>query len=347
MKDILSQDEIDALLHGVDSGDVESETDAPVDIDTSEIKVYDFANQDRIVRGRLPTLEMINERFVRYFRTSIYNMIRKPIEINPEGVSMVKYGEYNQGLFVPTSLSLIKAHPLRGTGLIMIDPKLVFSIVDNFFGGSGRYYNKIEGRDFTPTEHRVIRLVVDCIFGDMQRSWESVHPLNFEYLSHEVNPNMATIVNANEIVVVSSFSVELDGGGGPLQITLPFSLIEPIRDKLDAGIQSDRADTDDRWNEALRQELMQVEIEMDCKLAELEMTVRQLANLKAGDILAIDEPGLVLATVEGIPVLRGKYGKSAKGQAAIAVDKLIVTPPEESEGPVEPNKTLVVKENTP
>ncbi len=141
--------------------------------------------------------------------------------------------------------------------------------------------------------------------------------------------------------------MELDGGGGPLQITLPFSLIEPIRDKLDAGIQSDRADTDDRWNEALRQELMQVEIEMDCKLAELEMTVRQLANLKAGDILAIDEPGLVLATVEGIPVLRGKYGKSAKGQAAIAVDKLIVTPPEESEGPVEPNKTLVVKENTP
>ena len=345
--DILSQDEIDALLHGVDDGSVESETDKASAKEPDGLAAYDFTSQERIVRGRLPTLEMINERFVRLYRTSLYSMIRKPVEVNFEGVSLVKYGEYNQGLFVPTSLNLFKAPPLRGTCLVMLDPKLVFILVENFFGGSGRGHNKIEGRDFTPTEQRVIRMIVDDITKNLIKAWESVIEIDFEYLSHEVNPNMAALVGSNEIVVVSTFSLELDGGGGPIQLAMPYSMIEPIKDLLDAGIQSDRLDTDDRWNAAIRSELLRARVPVACQLAEIEITVRELSNLKVGDVLMMnEEPGPVTATVAGLPMIRGRYGKSQKGNASILVSELVRVPsPDNESGGKIPEQAIALEGN--
>lgn len=318
--DILSQDEVDALLHGVDDGAVDTTSDD--DIDNGEARSFDFNNQERIVRGRLPTLEMINERFARYFRVSVFDMLRKTAELSVNGIQMVKFSEYIHSLFVPTSLSLMKMTPLRGTGLVMMDPKLVFIIVDNFFGGDGTIHAKIEGREFTHTELRVIEKVVHMIFDDMVKAWHPVMNVEFNYHSHEVNPHMANIVSPSEVIVVSSFHIELDGGGGDIHFVLPYSMIEPIRTMLDAGVQSDLGEADERWSVLLKEELMHAKVDVSAVLTEKEMTFSELIDLKEGDVIPIDMPESVLLMAEEMPILRGKYGQH-NDNAAIAVTEII------------------------
>ena len=320
-QDVLSQDEIDALLHGVDGGDVETESDEPV-LD-GVARGFDFNSQDRIVRGRLPTLEMINERFARNLRVSLFNLLRKQAEIAVGGVQMLKFAEYIHSLYVPTSLNLCKIHPLRGTALFVIDPKLVFIVVDNFFGGEGRFYNKIEGRDFTPTEQRVISMLLTQIFADLQDAWNPVKHLEFEYQSSEVNPHLANIVSPTEVVVVSTFRIDLEGGGGDFHVTIPYSMIEPIRDLLDAGVQSDVTDVDSRWMLSLRDEIFESEVEVKSNLIETEMTLSQIADLKEGDIIPFDMPDTVILESEEIPLFRGGIGVS-RGNAAIKITERVV-----------------------
>ncbi|NOY63143.1 MAG: flagellar motor switch protein FliM [Gammaproteobacteria bacterium] len=313
--DLLSQDEIDALLHGVSSGDVETEDDDL--LESGGIDSYDFASQDRIVRGRMPTLEMINERFARYFRISLFNMLRRTAEIAVGGVQMLKFAEYVHSLFVPTSLNLVRIHPLRGTSLFILDPKLVFIIVDNFFGGVGRHA-KIEGREFTPTESRVIQMVLELAFKDLKEAWSAVMEVDFEYLHSEVNPHFANIVSPSEVVVVTTFHVELDGGGGDFHVTIPYSMLEPIRELLDAGVQSDRVETDGRWMSALREEMKEAMVEVSSQLAEVEISVEDLLNMRAGDIIPVEIPNTVCAKVEEVPVFRGSVGVS-NGNIAIKI----------------------------
>lgn len=315
-QDVLSQDEIDALLHGVDGGDVETESDEP--LRDGVARGYDFNSQDRIVRGRLPTLEMINERFARNLRVSLFNLLRRQAEIAVGGVQMLKFAEYIHSLYVPTSLNMCKVHPLRGTALFVIDPKLVFIVVDNFFGGEGRFYNKIEGREFTPTEQRVISMLLGQIFGDLQEAWNPVKHLEFEYQSSEVNPHLANIVSPTEVVVVSTFRIDLEGGGGDFHVTIPYSMIEPIRDLLDAGVQSDVTDVDARWMHSLRDEIFEAEVEIKSNLIETEMTLSQINNLRKGDIIPFDMPETVNLETEEIPLFRGTIGVS-RGNAAIKV----------------------------
>lgn len=315
MNDILSQDEIDALLHGVDNDEVDTKPDESL---SGEAHTYDLASQERIVRGRLPTLEMINQRFARLFRISLFNMLRRSPVIDTGNVKMLKFGEYVRNLFVPTSLSLVRIKPLRGMSLFVVDPKLVFIIVDNFFGGDGRFHTKIEGREFTPTEIRVVQLVLDLAFKDLQEAWMPVKPLEFDYQHSEVNPQFANIVSPSEIVVNSVFHVELEGGGGDFHITMPYSMIEPLRDVLGAGVQSDRAEVDERWTHALREEMKDAEVDVESTLATTELTLREVLDLKAGDVVPIDVPELHTVRVEGVPLFRAKYGTS-KGMNALRI----------------------------
>ncbi len=317
--DILSQDEIDALLTGVDSGDVE--TDAEEE-DNGELKNYDFTSQDRIVRGRMPTLEMVNERFARNFRISLFNFLRRSPSITVEGIQTNKFGEYIHSLFMPSNLNLIKVRPLRGTGLIVLNPKLVYSLVDNFFGGDGRFHTKIEGRDFTATEMQVVGNVLELIFKDYKKAWDPVINLDFEHSSSEVNPHFANIVSPSEVVVISTINVELDNGGGELHLTLPYSMIEPIKDLLDAGLQSDSTETDERWINSLRDEIEQAPLEISSNLTSVDMTLNEIKNMKPGDVIPIDKPDFVTATVEDIPVFRAKYGVS-RGNQALKVIEMI------------------------
>lgn len=321
VNDLLSQDEIDALLHGVGTGDVESESDVPGA--EGDARSYDFTTQDRIVRGRLPTLEMINERFARLFRIALFSMLRRSPEIAVGGVQMLKFSEYIHSLFVPTSLNLVKLHPLRGTGLFVFDPKLVFIVVDNFFGGDGRYHAKIEGREFTPTEQRVIQLMLGLSFKNFTEAWTPVYKIQFEFINHEVNPQFANIVSPTEVVVVTTFHIELDGGGGDMHVALPYGMLEPIREILDSGVQSDRQDSDDRWMVALRDELKTAELEMSAVLTNTELSLRDLQNIKVGDIIPIEMPEFVTLRSEGIPVYRGKLGLS-NGNYAVKLARRVI-----------------------
>lgn len=319
MSDLLSQDEIDALLHGVDDGDIEVDESS---LDPSEASSYDFASQDRIVRGRMPSLEMVNERFARHMRISLFNMMRRSADISVNGIQMIKFSEYIRSLFVPTSLNMVKIKPLRGTALFTLEAKLVFILVDNFFGGDGRFHAKIEGREFTPTERRVIQLLLQQAFIDLKEAWSPVMKVEFEYVDSEVNPAMATIVSPSEVVCVCSFNIELDGGGGNFHITMPYSMLEPIRDKLDAGVQSDRDDIDERWTDALREEILTAQVELSSNLVETEVSLRDVMAFKEGDIIPIDLPENVVLSAQNMPCFRTKFGASG-GHLALKIESEI------------------------
>jgi len=319
MQDLLSQDEIDALLHGVDSGKVETEAPPPA---PGEARSFNFATQDRIVRGRLPTLEMINERFARLFRIGLFNMLRRSPELSVVGIEMAKFSEYTHSLLVPTSLNLVRVKPLRGTALFIFEPRLVYSVVENFFGGDGKVHTRIEGREFTPTEMRVVQLLLKQAFHDLQEAWSPVMDLDFEYLNSEVNPHFANIVSPSEIVVVSRFKIELEGGGGDLHITFPYSMIEPTRDQLDTGLQSDRVEKDERWSQNLREQLQDAEVEIGSQLASLTVSVRELMQLKPGDVLPLKLPKTVELCVEDMPVFKGTFGTS-QGKNAVRITEVI------------------------
>jgi flagellar motor switch protein FliM len=320
--ELLSQDEIDALLHGVDSGKVDT---TPPPAMPGEARPFDFTSHDRIVRGRMPTLEMINERFARLFRISLFNMLRRSPELTVVGIETAKFSEYTHSLFVPTSLNLIRVKPLRGTALFVFEPRLVFTVVENFFGGDGRLNTKIEGREFTPTEMRVVQLLLKQAFADLQEAWSPVMGLEFEYMNSEVNPHFANIVSPSEIVVVSKFRIELEGGGGHLHVTFPYSMLEPIRELLDAGIQSDRGGKDERWALSLREQIQDAEVEIGSELARTTISLRQLAQLKAGDVIPIHLPKTLNLCVEQLPLYRGSFGV-ANGHNAIRIGELIRQP---------------------
>ncbi len=319
MSDLLSQDEIDALLHGVD--DVEEEEVEEVESDGSALE-YDFSSQDRIVRGRMPTLEIVNERFARHMRVSLFNMMRRSAEVSINGIQMIKFGEYIHTLFVPTSLNMVRFRPLKGTGLITMEARLVFIMVDNFFGGDGRYHAKIEGREFTPTERRIIQMLLKLIFEDYKEAWAPVMDVSFEYLDSEVNPAMANIVSPTEVVVISSFHIELDGGGGDFHISLPYAMLEPIRDMLDAGVQNDKEDTDFRWSKALRDEIMDVQVDLNTHFLDVTISLEQLMNYENGDIIPINMPEHVTVMIEELPTFRAKLGKSRDNVALKITEKI-------------------------
>lgn len=318
---ILNQDEIDALIHGVDQGAVSTTSE---ELPTGEVRGYDFATQMRVVRGRLPTLDMINERFARQFRTNLYNLLRRTPEISINQTEMKKFQDYTHTLHVPTSLNIVKVAPLRGTALVVFDPKLVFAIVDNFFGGNGRHA-KIEGREFTATENRIIQLVLRQALADLAEAWSLVAPVTIEVVQTEINPAFANIVSPSEIVVITSFHVELDGGGGDVHMTLPYAMIEPLREILEAGMQSDRLEHDERWLNSLKEDINDAEVELSTVMARGTVTLAELLNLKPGDIVPCDFAGQVTVLAESVPIFRGTFGLS-RGQQAVKLESRVRRP---------------------
>lgn len=323
LSNVLDQDEIDALLGGG-----EDEDDDDEEAGGSGERSFDFSH-DRIVRGRMPTLEMINERYARNIRVSLFNFLRRSPEISSQGVKVVKFGEYVNTLFLPTSLNVVRIRPLRGQALFILDAKLVYILVDNFFGGEGKFHNKIEGRDFTPTENRLVQRFLQLIFLDLKDAWKAVLPVEFEYQSSEVNPAMANIVSPSEMVVISKFRIELDGGAGEMHITIPYGMLEPIRDLLDSGVQSDKDETDERWIKSLHNEIYQSKIGVKCVVAKKKVTLKQVNEFKEGDIIPIDMPEHSIMYAGGLPLFKVKLGKS-NDNYALKVHELFSLPkPEE------------------
>lgn len=311
--EVLNQEEIEALIKGVDNGAVAT-TPGP---QPGQVRPFDLANESRTVRGRMPMLELINERFARQLRVGLFNMLRKNAEVGVTPMKAQKFAEYAQTLQVPSSLNFIKLEPLRGTALLVLDSQLVFSIVDGFFGGNGRYA-KIDGREFTATEGRIIQMVLRQACADLCDAWSICTEIKTEYVSSEFNPSFATLLSPSETVLICSFKVELEGGGGELHVTMPYSMIEPIRDRLDSNLPSERTKHDVRWSSTLREEIEEAEVELVPVLGSATLTLGRLVDLKPGDIIPCDFDGNVTLYAEGVPVVRGSYGAS-RGQQAVKV----------------------------
>jgi flagellar motor switch protein FliM len=319
--EILNQDEIDALLKGVGDGAVDTGSAAA----PGEVRSYDLATQVRIARGRMPALEMVHERCARLLRGKLHELMRRAPEIAVAPVQLVKFGDYLQTLHVPCSLNLLKLAPLRGTGLIMLDSQLVFAVVDSFFGGPGRNA-RIEGREFTSTESRMIHMVLRQAIGSLTEAWAAVLPLSIDCVSSEINPQFAAIVDPSEVVVVCPLRIEFEGGGGQMHggefhLTLPYSMIEPIREALDAGapkVPGERSERDERWPATLREEIQAADVELVPVLGHAQLTLGRLLDLKPGDVIPCDFDGHVTLYAEGVPLLRGSYGAS-RGQQAVKV----------------------------
>ncbi|WP_301102937.1 flagellar motor switch protein FliM [Propionivibrio sp.] len=323
--DFLSQDEVDALLKGV-SGETD-ELEA-VDASVDGARPYNLGTQERIVRGRMPTLELVNERFARYLRIGLFNYMHRTTDISVGPIRVQKYSEFIRNLVVPTNLNLVAAKPLRGTSLFVLDPNLVFLVVDNMFGGDGRFHTRVEGRDFTPTEQRIIQGLLGVIFKEYSRSWKPVYDLSFEYIRSEMNSQFANIATPSEIVISTTFSLEFGGTAADMHICFPYSMIEPIRDLLYSSMQSDQLSTDQRWIVMLRKQLKDAEVEITAQLAATTVTLDQILKMKAGDIIPITIPETIVASVDNIPLMECRYGQQGR-QFALKIERFITSESEE------------------
>ncbi|WP_395005175.1 flagellar motor switch protein FliM [Undibacterium sp.] len=314
----LSQEEVDALLKGVTGDQDDSESLE----DTSGVRPYNLATQERIVRGRMPTLEIINERFARLLRIGLFNFLRRSAEVSVGTVKVSKYSEFIRNLVVPTNLNLTHMKPLRGTSLIVLDPGLVFLLVDNLFGGDGRFHTRVEGRDFTQTEQRIIQRILEIIYETYAKSWEPVYPVQFEYIRSEMNTQFANIATPNEVVVSTTFTIELGPVSGEMHMCMPYSMIEPIRDLLTSSLQGETLEIDKRWVRLMTQQIQIAEVEIVADLGSAKVTLGDILNMKVGDIIPLSVPEIVSAKVDGTPVMECKYGVF-NGQYALRVDKML------------------------
>lgn len=320
MSDFLSQDEVDSLLKGV-NGETDDTDDQP-EVEAGAIRSYNLASQERIVRGRMPTLEIINERFARLFRIGLFNFIRRTPEISVGPVRVLKFGEFIRNLSVPTNLNIIQAKPLRGNGLFIFDPNLVFLVVDNMFGGDGRFNTRVEGRDFTQTEQRIISNMLNVAFDSYGKSWESVHELNFEYVRSEMNPQFANIANPSEVVIVTSFDIELGGNGGAFHICLPYAMLEPVKDLLYSPMQGEHMTVDKRWLQLLSKQVQCADIELTATLGSAAITLEQVLKMRTGDVIPLEVEKNITAHVDGVPVMECKYG-TFNNQYALKIEKML------------------------
>ena len=317
-QDFLSQEEVDALLKGV-TGEADEVEQV---VETEGIRPYNLATQERIVRGRMPTLEIINERFARQMRLGLFNFMRRTAEISVGPIRIIKYNEFIRNLVVPTNLNLVQARPLRGTALFIFDPNLVFLIVDNLFGGDGRFHTRVEGRDFTQTEQRIIQRLLGVVFEEYEKSWKPVYELKFEYMRSEMNTQFANIATPNEVVVVTTYNIEFGPTSGEFHICMPYAMIEPVRDLLYSSMQGDHLEVDKRWLRLLAQQVQAAEVELKAVLGHSRVTFNQILKMKPGDVLGIDIPDSLTATVDGVPVMECRYGVF-NGQYALRVEKML------------------------
>jgi flagellar motor switch protein FliM len=316
---ILSQDEVDALLQGITG---ESQKLEQEEVETGGIRDYNLASQERIVRGRMPTMEIINERFARNVRLGIFNFIRRSPEISIGGIKVQKYSAFLREIVVPTNFNIVSVRPLRGSGLIVCDPTLVFAVIDALFGGNGKFHCRIEGRDFSPTEQRIIKRLVDVITSEYRKAWHGIYPLELEYQRSEMQPQFANIATPSEIVVATSFMLEIGDTTGTIHFCIPYSTLEPIRDVLYSTIQGDSNEPDRRWVNLLQQQIQSAEVELVAELASAPATVEQLLAFKPGDFIELDLQPAIQAKVSGVPVLECHYGTS-NGRYALKVDQLL------------------------
>ena len=307
-RDKLSQDEIDALLGGVESGEIITDDNSG----EVEIRVFDFAAQERIVSGRMAGLNVVNERFVRNFRTSMMNLLRQHVDVAVIDVNTMRASEYFSTLPIPSCINLIRLRPLQGTSVCVFDNELVFNLVDSLFGGGSFGNPKSKSRtEFTQMEIRIVNMVLDLLFENMNMAWQTVYQIKIEGIGLEINPQLVSIAGPNDVIVVKRFKIELDSSStGEIHVAIPYSCLEPIRGKLEEGSQGDQEEINDIWARALREEIFDAKIELRGDIAQVNMSLDELAKLKAGDVVPIDMFNHITLLAGGVPSFRAKFGAS-------------------------------------
>jgi flagellar motor switch protein FliM len=314
----LSQVEVDALLEGVTG---ESQKLAREEA-TGGIRNYDLASQERIVRGRMPTLEIVNERFARNLRLGLFNFIRRSPEMSVGPVRVIKYSQFLRDIVVPTNINIVSVAPLRGSALFIFDPNLVFCVIDNLFGGSGKLHMRIEGRDFSPTEQRIIQRLMEVALAEYTKAWGALFRFNFQYQRSEMHTQFANIASPSEIVVATTFNVEIGDSGGEIHICFPYASLEPIRDLLYSSVQGDGQEPDRRWIKQLTQQVQAADVELVAELAQTQITIGELLKLRVGDFIPLTLKEIVPAKVDGVPVMECRFG-SMNGHTAIRIERLL------------------------
>lgn len=313
----LSQEEIDALLEGVTG---ESQKSAKEEESVDGVRAYNLSSQERIVRGRMPTMEIVNERFARNLRVGLFNFIRRSPEISVGAVAVQKYSAFLRELVVPTNFNIMAVRPLRGNGLVVCEPTLLFGVIDSLFGGSGKFHTRIEGRDFSPTEQRIINRMIDVVSTEYAKAWKGIYPLELAYQRSEMQPQFATIATPSEIVVSTSFTLEIGDLTGSLHICIPYSTLEPIRDVLYSAVQGDSVEVDRRWVTVLSHEIQAAEVHLVAELATADATVEQLLAMKVGDFIELDRHSVIEAKVDGVPLFECQYG-THNGKYALKIER--------------------------
>jgi len=318
---ILSQVEVDALLQGItgESQKLEAEEEQ-----VGGIRDYNLANQERIVRGRMPTMEIVNERFARNIRVGLFNFIRKSPEVAIGGIKVQKYSAFLREIVVPTNFNIVSVKPLRGSGLIVCDPTLVFAVIDSLFGGIGKFHARIEGRDFSATEQRVILRLVEVICAEYKKAWVGIYPLELEFQRSEMQPQFANIATPSEIVVSTSFTLEIGEVSGTVYFCVPYATLEPIRDVLYSTTQGDSTEPDRRWVNLLKHQIQAAQVELVAELGHAPATVEQLLAFKPGDFIELDLEPVIKAKIDGVPVYDCHYGTS-NGKYALKIDQMLTS----------------------
>lgn len=313
----LSQEEVDALLEGVTG---ESQKLVEEVHEKGEVRAYNISSQERIVRGRMPTMEIVNERFSRNLRVGLFNFIRRSPEISVGPVTVQRYSAFLRELAVPTNFNIVAIRPLRGSGLIVCEPALVFGVIDTLYGGIGKFQARIEGRDFSATEQRVINRLVDVITDEYKKAWRGIYPLELEFQRSEMQPQFANIATPSEIVISTSFQLEIGEIAGAIHFCMPYATLEPIRDILYSSTQGDSIEVDKRWVNVLTQEIQAAEVTLVAELARANATVEQLLGMKTGDFIELDRQPRIEITVEGVPVFECQYG-THNAKYAVRIEK--------------------------
>lgn len=323
MSEILSQEEVDALLKGVSEGEIE--TEQPEELGPSAVQAYDLTGQDKLVRGRMPALETTAERFARKFRSSLSSILRKIVTINTLSVHVTKYEEFMKTIPIPASLNLFKMNPLKGSALFIIESRIVFGLVDIIFGGTGREMVRIEGREFTTIENNLIKKIVLKALSDFEDVWKIIVQFDIAYQGTENNPQFIQLVAPSDIVIVMQFEVDMDFASGRISFCIPSLMIEPISKKLQAGYLEDTFVADKEWTNSFNESLRQASVNMAVELGRTELNGGEIINLKKGDVIRLNQyssDGLDVY-VEDVLKFKG-YPGTYKGNRAIEISKFIV-----------------------
>lgn len=326
MSEILSQDEVDSLLDGLDSGEVEAAKDKAKPEKIDGIMAYDFTSQDKVVRARMPTFDVINERLSREVRATLSSLLQTNVDVSANPFDTLKFSEFVRSLPVPTSLHVFRMEPLRGHGLIVLESQLVYNLIDTFFGGEALGKARVEGREFTNIEEVMIKKAVVAVLKNIEASWAPIEPVKTTLIRSEMNPQFTAIVLPTDLVLVTRFEIELEQSAGNLVVCYPYSMIEPMRNKLSSGVQAEVEEIDTNWRKMIREVILESEVVLRIELGKTEITGERLIYMQKGDIIQLDNDACdpLICYVDGLVKLKG-YAGVQRGFQAFQINEKIIT----------------------